>query len=167
MALHFNHNLGKALNEIDFIEENEEFPVHQDEEFRMLTNSCDIIEKYGNAKQSIVKLINEVYGLQISLESWIDDDIHDEVSYFLSEAGSNSLNYSQFKAPEKFKTWFGKKGFVVAIEQKGAGFNPKQVNEEDIKHNEGRAFEFYRNCKGKIFFDDPENANIVYLQFMF
>jgi hypothetical protein len=167
MALHFDHSLVKSLEEIDFIEEVEEFPVHQSEESRVFTNSCNIIDKYGNAKYGVVRLINEVYGVHINLQSWVDDDIHDEVSYFLSEAGSNCLNYSQFKAPDKFKTWFGRKGFVVAIEQKGQGFNPKLVNEDDIKHNEGRAFEFYRNCNSKIFFDNSEDANIVYLQFMF
>jgi hypothetical protein len=167
MALHFDHSLVKSLNEIDFIEEAEEFPVHQNEESRVFTNSCDIIEKYGSAKHDVVRLINEVYGVHFNLQSWVDDDVHDEVAYFLSEAGSNCLNYSQLKAPEKFKTWFGKKGFVVSIEQKGAGFNPKHVNEEDIKHNEGRAFEFYRNCNSKIFFDNSEDATVVYLQFMF
>jgi len=167
MALHFDYNLRKSLVEIDFVEETEEFLVHQNEESRVFTNSCEIIEKYGSAKEDVARIINEVYGVQISLQSWIDDNTQDEVSYFLSEAGSNSLNYSQFKAPERFKVWFGKKGFVISIEQKGQGFNPKKVDEEDIKHNEGRAFKFYRNCNSKVFFDDAEDANVVYLQFMF
>ena len=82
----------------------------------------------------------------------------------MNEAGSNTLNHSQFKAPSHFHLWMGKKGFVIGIEQQGKGFNAQKINQEKIKEGEGAAFEFFRKCKGTIFFDEPKKARVVYLE---
>ena len=99
------------------------------------------------------------------LYNWLNYQNKDEVAYFLNEAGSNALNYSQFKAPSKFHLWFGKKGFIIGIEQKGQGFNASKVDSERLKDNQGAAFDFFRNCKSKIFFDNDQDAKIVYMEY--
>ena len=167
MVIHFNYSLQEALKNIDHIEHNEEFIVHDNEEIRVLSNSCDIIEQYAIGKEQVVSLINEVYSKNFDLHNWIKRDLNDEVSFFLNEAGSNVLNYSQFKAPSKFELFFGKKGFIIGIEQKGKSFNAKHIHDYNIKENEGMAFKFYKSCKNKIFFDHPQDTNIVYLEFLF
>jgi len=58
----------------------------------------------------------------------------------------------------------GRKGFVIGIEQQGKGFNAEKVHKEKIKEGEGAAFEFYRKCKGRVFFDEPKKARMVYLE---
>jgi hypothetical protein len=167
MAIHFNYSLPESLKNIDYVEHNEEFIVHDNEEIRVLSNSCDIIEQYGEMKHQVVSLINEVYGKDFDLKNWIRRDLSDEVAFFLNESGSNVLNYSQFKAPSKFGLFFGKKGFIIGIEQKGKSFNAKHIHDNNIKENEGMAFKFYKQCSSKIFFDHPQDTNIVYLEFLF
>ncbi|PIZ52423.1 hypothetical protein COY27_00310 [Candidatus Woesearchaeota archaeon CG_4_10_14_0_2_um_filter_33_13] len=167
MVIHFEHTLQNALREINFVEHSETFVVHNDEKTRILSNSCEIVEKYGQAKNDVVKLINDVYGRNFDLHNWIERKTDDEVSYFLSEAGSNVLNYSQFKAPSSFNVWFGKKGFIIGVEQKGKSFNAKFVHDNNVKSNEGMAFSFFKRCQNKIFFDHPQDSNIVYLEFLF
>ena len=58
--------------------------------------------------------------------------------------------------------WLGKKGFVIGISQKGEGFSAVEVDDKKIKTNEGAAFDFFRNCKGEIFFDNPQQVRMVY-----
>ncbi len=58
----------------------------------------------------------------------------------------------------------GTKGFVIGIEQQGKGFDAEKINQEKIKEGEGAAFEFFRKCKGTVFFDDSEKAKVVYLE---
>ncbi|MBI2661919.1 hypothetical protein HYX11_00480, partial [Candidatus Woesearchaeota archaeon] len=99
--------------------------------------------------------------------NWLRHNANDEVAYFLSETGANCLNYSLFRAPHKFHLWLGKKGFVIGIEQKGRGFPAVDVNAKKIKINEGAAFEFFRTCKGEIFFDDANSAKVVYIEARF
>ena len=167
MVIYFNHSLRESLKNIDFVEHEEEFIVHTKKENRVLSNSCDIIDRYALKKEQVVRLINEVYGTNFDLYNWIENDLSDEVSYFLNEAGSNVLNYSQFLAPYKFKLFFGKKGFVIGIEQKGKSFNAQHIHNNNIKQNEGMAFKFYKECSNKIFFDHPQDTNIVYMEFLF
>ncbi|MEK6900258.1 MAG: hypothetical protein AABX05_03985 [Nanoarchaeota archaeon] len=170
MVIHLNKTLQDALGSIQFLE-GHTFPVHEMEQIRTIMVSDEILERYGSAKWAIIDMLNERYGIilfnKFDLHNWIDKNTDDEVAYFLNEAGSNSLNYSQFKAPAKFHLWLGKKGFVIGIEQKGKGFNAGQINEMKIKENLGGAFSFYRECKNNVFFDDPENARIVYFELIF
>ncbi|MBT3814480.1 hypothetical protein HOE37_03000 [Candidatus Woesearchaeota archaeon] len=163
MTLHFTHNLQEAQSNIQ-AEGYHEIIVHDKEEPKDYMNSCDIVEKYGNAKHEIVELINQVYNKSFNHHNWINKNLEDEVAYFINEVGSNSLNHSEFKAPHKFHVWFGKQGFIVAVEQLGKGFNAEDVHENKIKSNEGRAFEFFNNCKSKIFFDDSKEAKIVFME---
>ena len=167
MVLHFNHNLQQALENIQ-AEGYHEILVHDDEEIRDHNNSCEIIEKYADAKHEIVETLNQYYPhFNSDLVNWINKNQNDEVSYFLNEAGSNVLNHSQFKAPSKFHIWFGKKGFIIGIEQKGKTFNAEEVHENKIKENEGAAFDFFRNCQSKIFFNDSKNAKTIFMEFKF
>ncbi|MDO8656360.1 MAG: hypothetical protein Q7K45_03915, partial [Nanoarchaeota archaeon] len=149
---------------IRFKGEQRSFPINSQPE-NML------IETYGNAKWAIVDMLNERYSTilntEFNLHHWLHYNEHDEVAYFLNEAGSNTLNHSEFKAPSHFHLWMGRKGFVIGIEQQGKGFNAQRINEEKIKEGEGAAFEFYRSCKSTVFFDDSANAKIIYFQYFF
>ena len=177
MVLHFTQQLHQALQEIEFIE-HQEWIVHEPEEERTYNISDEILGKYGDCKWAIVDLLNQKYGSALGsqfnlalngkfdLYNWINKNKQDEVAYFLNEAGSNCLNYSEFKAPYKFHLWLGEKGFIIGLEQKGKGFNAEAVHQQKIKENEGAAFEFFRECNSKIFFDDSVNAKIIYLQFL-
>ena len=167
MVLNLTQNLQQALDNIDFSDYHE-LPVYDSEEIRTHIISDEVIEKYGQAKWAIVDLLNEKYGAllfnKFDLYNWLEKNKDDEVAYFLNEAGSNSLNYSQYLTPWRFHLWLGKKGFVIGIEQKGKGFNAIKVNDEKIKEHQGGAFQFFRECKNTIFFDDAEEARIVYLE---
>ena len=171
MVLHFTKTLSQALENIGYTREYYEFLVYELEEIRTHMISDEVIGQYGNAKWAIVDILNEKYGAllfnKFDLHHWLEKNQEDEVAYFLNEAGSNSLNYSEFLAPWRFHLWLGKKGFVIGVEQKGAGLNVEKVNGEKLKENKGGAFAFFRECKNVVFFDDRENAKIVYLELTF
>ncbi|MBU0457325.1 MAG: hypothetical protein ABH824_05125 [Nanoarchaeota archaeon] len=166
MVINFNKILPESLENIDF-NRYCHFLIHEKEEVRTYTNSDEIISNYGDAKWNIIDLLNEKFNSNFDLHNWINKNKDDEISYFLNEAGSNSLNHSQFKAPYKFHLWLGEESFVIGIEQKGKGFNAKEIDDKRIKDNEGNAFEFFRNCKSEVFFDDCEDAKIVFIEFKF
>ena len=167
MVLYFAKTLQEALENIEFSAYHE-LPVYEAEEVRSYIISDKVIEKYGNAKWAVVDILNEKYGAilfnKFDLYNWLEKNQHDEVAYFLNEAGSNSLNYSEYLAPSTFHLWLGKKGFVIGIEQKGKGFNALKVHEEKLKENQGGAFRFFRECKNAVFFDDAEDARVVYFE---
>lgn len=167
MALQFQHTLSQALEHIEFSGEPTTLPIHPHQKKR----TEEIITQYGNAKWAVVDMLNKRYSAilntEFNLYHWLHYNEHDEVAYFLNEAGSNALNHSQFKAPSHFHLWMGKKGFVIGIEQQGKGFDAWKIDKEKIKEGEGAAFEFFRRCKGIVFFDEPANAKIIYLQYSF
>lgn len=167
MALSFHHTLSKALENINFTGEQTTISIHPYQQQR----SEETIVQYGQAKWAVVDKLNERYSTllnrEFNLHHWLHYNEYDEVAYFLNEAGSNTLQHSQFKLPSHFHLWMGKKGFVIGIEQQGKGFNAERINQEKIKEGEGAAFEFYRSCKSIIFFDDSSNCKIVYLQHLF
>lgn len=171
MAINFTKNVREALESIGFSDNYLELPIYELEEIRTYLVSDVIIEQYGKAKWAIVDILNEKYGAllfnKFDLHNWLEKNQDDEVAYFLNEAGSNSLNYSEYLTPSRFHLWLGKKGFVISIEQKGKGFNAVKINEEKIKENRGGAFRFFRECKGVIFFDNAEEARMVYLEVKF
>jgi len=158
MVIYFDKKLNSALHKIGEYEYRE-LEIYLNQE--VVKHEHDLIERYGNAKWAIVDLLNERYGTKIDLQNWLDYK-EDDVAHFLNEAGSNSLHHSEFRAPWRFHLWLGEKGFIIGIEQKGRGFDASYVNSERVKDNEGAAFEFYRRCKGKVFFDDPKNARVIY-----
>ena len=166
MTLHFNKTLQEAHNNIQHTDYHE-FIIHDKEEERI--HHDEVIAVYGNAKWDIVDKVNQKHShileSPVDLHNWLNYNENDEVSYFLNEVGSNSLSHSEFKAPFKFHLWHGQRGFIIGIEQKGKGFNAKEVDKLKIKDN--RAFDFFRKCKGSIFFDNSENTKIVYMEFMF
>jgi len=171
MTLHFHKQLSESLSTIKFdIPSNNHkiFTVHDLEEERSHHNSDHIINKYGEVKWAVVDLLNTHYSKQLSkpfdLYHWLEFNDEDEVSYFLSETGSNALSYSQFKTPSNFQVWLGEKGFVIGIEQKGKGFNAQDIHHQKIKENEGAAFDFFRKAKNTIFFDNSINARIIYIE---
>lgn len=162
MVIDFEKKLQEAL---DLIEKREyhQIEVHTLEKKRV----DETISVYGNAKWKIVDLLNQNYSKiltkEFDLYNWLIYKEDDEVAYFLNEAGSNTLNYSQFGAPSKFHLWIGENGFIIGIEQKGLGFNAVKINSERLKENQGAAFEFFRNCKNKIFFDNPTESRTVFM----
>lgn len=168
MALYFTQTLQQALENIGFSGEYHELPVYENEKVRTNIISDKILETYGDAKWAVIDILNEKYGAilpdKFDLHNWLEKNDNDEVAHFLNEAGSNSLNYSQFLAPRKFHLWLGGKGFIIGIEQKGNGFNAVKIHEEKIRQHQGGAFDFFRRCKSAIFFDVPETARIVYLE---
>lgn len=166
MVLHFHHTLSQALEQIECTREQITLPIHPHQSKR----TDETIIKYGQAKWAIVDKLNQRYStilnVEFNLHHWLHYNEHDEVAYFLNEAGSNALNHSEFKAPSHFHLWMGKKGFVIGIEQQGKGFDAQKIDKEKIKEGEGAAFEFFRKCKGTIFFDEPGEARVVYLEVM-
>ena len=176
MVLHFKKSISESLENIHSPVnihplKYHRLPVYDAEVVRTHVISDAVIEQYGHAKWAVVDLLNEEYGAilfnKYDLHHWLEKNQDDEVAYFLNEAGSNSLNYSQFLAPSCFHLWLGKKGFVIGIEQKGKGFNAVKINEEKIKEHQGRAFSFFRECKNAVFFDNAYDAKIVYLEVRF
>ncbi|MEW5896343.1 MAG: hypothetical protein AB1668_01505 [Nanoarchaeota archaeon] len=167
MVLCFQKDLLQALEHIDFTAYHE-FVVHPLERRRTI-DSDEIIERYGAVKWEIVDMLNQEYSTilenNFDLYNWLNENSNDELAYFLNEAGSNVLGYSDFGAPYKFHLWLGKKGFILGIEQKGKGFNAEEVCNKKIKENEGAAFNFFRNCRSEIFFDDSKNARTVFMLF--
>lgn len=165
MVLNFDYSLIHALQKIQ-AEGYHEIIVHEKEIVRDIYSSCEMVEKYGEAKHQIVELINQRYNTNFDHFNWINQNTTDEVAYFLNEAGSNVLSYSEFKAPFKFHLWFGGKGFIIGIEQKGRGFNAEEVDALKLKSGEGTAFEFFRGCKSKVFFDDANQAKIILFEYL-
>ncbi|MEK6863225.1 MAG: hypothetical protein AABW53_00855 [Nanoarchaeota archaeon] len=168
MVLCFARTLSQALENIGFSGGYHKLPVYKPEIVRTNIISDEIIETYGNAKWAVIDILNEKYGPVMSnpfdLHHWLEKNDDDEVAYFLNEAGSNSLNYSQYLVPWRFHLWLGKKGFVIGIEQKGDGFNAVKIHEEKLHRHLGGAFNFFRWCKSAVFFDNPEEARVVYLE---
>ena len=144
----FEKKLGACFEKIELIE----YKV-----FQISEN-----QEYHDSKFAIVELINDKYGTKFDHENWLHYKESDEVSYFLNEAGSNSLHHSEFKAPYRLCLWLGENGFMISIEQKGKGFDASFVDSHRIKENEGAAFEFYRKCKGEVFFDDEKETRVIY-----
>ncbi|MBS3123361.1 hypothetical protein J4437_01865 [Candidatus Woesearchaeota archaeon] len=171
MVINFKNNLIKSLKKVDFYQ-HQEYLLFQEETERTYQNSDALLETYTDIKWKIVKTINEIYSsrllVPVVLENWLHNiNKEDEVSYFLNEVGSNVLSHSQFKAPSKFHLWFGHNGFIIGIEQKGTGFDAEKINSHKLKNNEGAAFEFFRECKSTVFFDNPTEARIVMIMMLF
>lgn len=171
MVLNFKHSFLEALENIGYAKTHHEFVIHESEEEVSVEDHNKLVERYGEMKWKVVDLINEQYNTllksKFDLYNWLHHNEDDELAYFLNEAGSNCLNHSQYKAPFKFHIWQGKKGFIVGIEQKGRGFPAYKVHKEKIKSNEGAAFEFFQNCQSTVFFDDPKDARMVFLEYKF
>ena len=167
MVLAFTVTLDTSLKEID-PHTYREFIIHSKTEKKTFHNACEIVERHGQVKWQGIELLNEHYGTTFCLSHWLHEQGYtgdDDVSSFLNEAGSNVLSHSEFKAPWKFHLWLGKQGFIIGIQQKGRGFNAREIDEKRIKQNEGAAFEFFRRCRSMVFFDDSKNARIVYFKF--
>ena len=180
MVLKFQLQLTTALAEINYTSQNNSsyhsFIVHNQEQ-ELITpeenkqQHDQFIQQYAAAKWGIVDILNETYSkilqTKFDLYNWATHNTNDEVSYFLTEAGSNCMNYAQFKAPYQFHLWLGSKGFIIGIEQKGQPFPAQLIDEKNTKQNEGAAFEFYRRCKGIVFFDDAMKTKAVYFKSVF
>lgn len=166
MTIHFTKNLPQALQNIGTWGYHESV-VHDKEEAR----DDDVLGVYGDAKWKIVDILNEQYSTilndKFDLHNWLNHNVSDEVAYFINEVGSNTLSHSQFKAPHKFHLWLGREGFIIGVEQKGTGFDAEQVHQNLIKDNEGAAFDFFRNCKSEIFFDDKNETRTVFMESLF
>ena len=163
MVLNFNKTLQEALETIKFQDTKEHI--------KFIVPQENHIEEYGKIKWAITDSLNERYSQVLrepfDLYNWLHYNEKDEVSYFLSEAGSNSLHHSQFKMPDTFLLFKGRTGFIIGIQQQGDGFNALEVNDKRIKDNEGAAFDFFRRCTSTIFFDNAQDAKIVYFEFLF
>ncbi len=160
MVISFQFDLKKALKSINLTEEKKTIVIEK------RRDEAEFIECYGKAKWAIVDLLNEQYAKlfnsPIDLYNWLNYNESDEVAYFLNEAGSNTLNYAELKKPSAVHLWWGKKGFVIGIEQEGRGFDAARIDLLRLRENEGAGFEFFRKCKGTVFFDDVKEAKIIY-----
>ncbi|MBI4152235.1 hypothetical protein HY495_00865 [Candidatus Woesearchaeota archaeon] len=160
MVLLFDYDVGQALEEIQTVEQ-KTFPIDGQQRESM-------IEVYGKAKWAVVDLLNERYSAphktSFDLHHWLSGNEEDEVAYFLNEAGSNALNYAEAGVPAAFHLWLGKKGFVIGIEQDGLGFDAGRVQQLRIAQHQGGGFDFFRRCRGKVFFDEKEKAKVIYFQ---
>lgn len=170
-----------------------EFIVQEAEQLRTAEalHNDKVLHKYGEAKWAIVELLNQ-HQVQYSSQThddnfnpenfhnensnktnsnkknydlyhWLLENKEDEVAYFLNEAGSNCLTHSQYKAPSKFRLWLGKKGFILSLEQKGAGFAAQEIAQK----KPGGFFTFFKQSRSIIFFDYPEKARAVFMQVLF
>jgi len=169
MVLNFRRTFLESLNRIGYKKNHQEFIVHDAE--TEINDHSQILQRYGDSKWKVVDLLNTEYSHRLSqkvdLYNWLRYNDQDEVAYFLNEAGSNCLNHSQFKAPYKFHLWLGEKGFILGIEQLGRGFPAELIYHKKIKQNEGAAFNFFERCQSEIFFDDPHNAKMVFMEYRF
>lgn len=167
MVIHFNKTLTEALENIK-VTKHHTITIHESETVRTVQTSDDIISRYGKAKWKIIDLLNEHYrqklNIKFDLYNWLHKNKDDEVAYFLSEAGSNCLNYATFKAPSQFHLLLGEKGFIIGIEQKGDGFPARTIDQQRLKENDGAAFAFFRTCNNSIFFNHPDKTTIVYME---
>lgn len=156
MTIQLRRNIQDALQKI-------ELTLYH--EFPLKNNNLneEAIAAYGKAKWAIIDILNQHYGpiltTPFDLYHWLDRKEEDEVAYFLNEAGSNTLNHSEFKMPDKFQLWLGEKGFIIGIEQKGKWFNASEIS----NGKPGGGFSFFEKCKSVIFFDDCTNARTIYL----
>lgn len=170
MTLCFQTKLDDSLQKIELINYHH-FLLQESPKSRTISNSDELIEAYGKIKWQIIDLLNQQYSEVLvepfNLYNWLNYNTNDEAAYFLNEAGSNCLNYSEHKIPHQFHLWLGQKGFVVGIEQLGSGFDAEKIHEKNIKENEGSGFEFFRNCRSRIFFDDKNNSRMVLMEFLF
>ena len=171
MVLHFRKSFLESLKGISYQKKHHEFMIHQEAEERTEHNFPGIIQRYGETKWKVVDILNEYYNSllpqKFDLYNWLHGQESDELAYFLNEAGSNCLNHSQFKSPHKFHVWLGERGFIVGIEQLGKGFPAELVHKKRIKQNEGAAFGFFEKCRSSIFFDDPKDAKMVFMEYRF
>lgn len=160
MVISFSFNLKEALEKIKFGGEKRTIVIERTTGYNVS------IVSYGKAKWAIVDLLNESYSHRfnepINLHNWLNYNESDEVSYFLNEAGSNTLNYADGKISSTFHLWRGEKGFVIGIEQDGNSFDALRIDTLRLRENEGAGFDFYRKCRGTIFFDDKNKAKIIY-----
>ncbi len=154
MVIHFSKSLVQAISEISHLEHHS-FVISNTP--RTLSNTDQILSLYGDAKWEIVQRLNETYSTNFDLHNWIAENQDDEVAYFLNEAGSNCLNYAEYKIPSKFHLWLGKNGFIIGIEQKDS-FDVTKISQYS------GGFGFFTKSKNTIFFDDPKNAKIIFMQ---
>ncbi|HIH11884.1 TPA: hypothetical protein HA241_06860 [Candidatus Woesearchaeota archaeon] len=164
MVLLWSKTVDQALAEVRFTHRYE-FEIST--EPRTLDNTDEIIPRYAAVKQHIVVILNSHFphwmGRRFRLKHWLQRKKHDELAYFLNEAGSNCLAYADHKIPAQFRLWIGKKGFLIGITQSGGGFPAREVYVQKRRNNLGGGFRFYARCRSKIFFDSPAKATEVYL----
>ena len=156
MVLNFNLQLQEVLADLKNYTYHEFLIKSKDKGLDMEV----FLANYGSAKWKIMELINDYYGTNFDHYNWLHYAEEDEVAYFLNEACSNGINYSEL---QKFQLWIGKDKLVIGIEQ-SSPFPALEVEEKKIKTNQGAAFDFFRRCKGQVFFDNPNKARIVFLK---
>jgi hypothetical protein len=169
MVLDFDRSFLQALESIKYDKTHHEFIIHDQE--KPIDDYTQLVNRYGEAKWKVVDVLNDKYAhllpKRFDLYNWLEHNEKDELAYFLNEVGSNCLNYSQYRAPSRFHIWQGKQGFIVGVEQKGHGFPAQKIHKQKIKNNEGAAFRFFQSCRSTVFFDDPEDAKMVFLEYKF
>ncbi len=172
MVLDFECLLSDSLDSIGFSGEKHEFLVHDGSVHEINPQCSMMLDRYSTALHGVVDHVNGRYsavfgeGKGFDLLNWVRHNNYDELAYFLSETGNNCLNHSQNLAPHKIFLYLGSKGFVVAVEHEGEGFDAKKVDFKGIYQNEGAAFDFYRGCGSKVFFDDKNEAKVVFMEFL-
>ena len=128
MVLDFTRILNDSLLTIGSTKETAEFVIFD------MDQPCspeEIQIRYSKALWTVVEVINGRYASKLPFEfnlyNWIEHNHKDELAYFLNEASSNCMNYSDYKSSYKFVIHFGEKGFIVGVLQQGKGFNAELI----------------------------------------
>lgn len=168
MVIDFEKTLRQSQDRIEMEGDSAEFIVFD------IGNPCSLEEteiRYGKALWTVIEIINKKYqdrlDFEFNLYNWIEHNSSDELSYFLNEASSNSINYSEFKSVWKLIVYFGKKGFIVGVLQQGKDFDAEKIFFDKVKSNEGAGFLFYEECSNTVFFDNSKTAKSIYFEYLF
>ena len=178
MVIIFDKTLDMGLGEIGFDDagifiEHIVYALEEKLISRTKTNNyqpvySEVLKKISDVEIDIIGSINNQYGhsfIHNVIGSRIKPDAFEaQLDMFYLQAGSNSFR-GEYKAPYRLCAWLGNKSFILSYEQKGKGFNAKEIDKKRIKFNAGGGFNLYRNSSNDFFFNDPLNATAVYLQF--
>ncbi len=178
MVINWNKNLEETLTEIKGT--TNDLPVYISMQFT--TKDTKTLDTFRNGYIECNKLQNKIFEMINSiycttgkkrfeykpLQEIQEDDYSYDLNMFLHEASDNIIRYSENEIPKAFHLWTAEKGFVIGVEQEGNGFNAKKINESRIcdEDSKGRGFEFFRNSKQEILFDNPIDTRIVYMKYV-
>ena len=176
MVLNFDQTLDAALEDIGYKGEHQEWDFHQEER-----HMRDMPKEYRDKHYrpffnlmfiEIPTMLNERFRekLKKPFSTFLGmNQEHDFPHKFLWEAHANTTNHSQYGFASQMYFWLGENGFMLALEQKGNGFDAVQVDKKGIKQHEesGGGFKRYRSFESEIFFDSPTDARTVYMKHKF
>ena len=178
MVIKFSKTLGEALQEIGYggeLKNTIEYILHNEEK-KIQDMSKDykskLVQRFYRevlGKNLIPELVNENYGHLLKEPLVMPPHSHDcnNPFTFLWERYNDSILYGEYGMPSRFNMWLGQESFILGLEQKGKGFNVIKINKRKPRKRGGTGFKDLRETRHDIFFDNPEDARAVYLQYKF